>query len=223
MSLKDLIGKNQDIKSLDIEMLAFYSRLGIIRMRYFTNIFVNTIKLAGKERLIHDEQTRLLFAPSETMARFGGVMDYRSHIMEMILNLEGDGFIETDDPTITVANTLVGLEAHIGAMATPQKICEREIELTSLLRKMVGMITIPELPQEKLEEMSNTFVQKMASRAKAICDREKKCKGCPLDENATIKDVYLFFGNILALGREQTAKAKEEMMADFDVRHMTMQ
>jgi hypothetical protein len=222
MSFKDLIGENQDIKPLDVEMLAFYSGLGIVRMEHFANILVNTIRLSGKERLIHDEQTRLLFVPSAIMAKFGGVRDYRSHIIEVILNLEGEGVIETDDPTITFANTLVGLEAHIGVVATPQKICEREIELAHLLRQAVGMITIPELPQEKFEEMSNMIVQKMASRAKTICDREKKCKGCPLDENATIKDVYLFFGNVLAMGQEQTIKAREEMMADFDVHHVTM-
>jgi hypothetical protein len=213
---------SQDIKPLDVETLAFYSGLGFVRMEHFAIILVNTIRLADKEHLLQDEQIRLLFAPSENMARFGSVMDYRSHIMEMILNLEGEGLIETDDPTITFANTLVGLEAHIGAMATPQKICEREIELTHLLRQTVYMSTIPELPQEKLEEMLNTLVQKMASKAKAICDNEKKCKGCPLDENATIKDIYLFFGNLLALGREQTIKAKNEMMADFDVHHVTM-
>ncbi len=152
------------------------------------------------------------------MMFYGGSEFYALHCIELIQNLNGRSFLDLPDPTITIANTFVGLEAHVHVVPDYKKrCCMREQKLFQLIRQTIKWPTTPNASDRTVEETAKYFEARLESVAPPMCDFENKCAGCPLDPHTKMSDLYLFFGKIMASADES------DDFFDKNVQHMTMQ
>lgn len=226
LDLADYKPENMTREQL-IEILGTYTEIGAARMEHLATISAKVVTTLGKTHLFNSLESVDLLVPSRMMAVHGSTPLYTHHLIELINNIEGHTLIsDLPNPMITMANTLVGLEAHAGIVLNyDKKICEREKKLFFVLNKTMNQLAHSELQSETIGNAIEWLLAEFKKPAPAICDHKEKCGGCPLDPQVSMKDVYVFFGKVMACKSisEENSGKQDHSLDKFDIRHMTMQ